>query len=76
VQSSNKKLVLRSERMLRHLTGRSAEDVQQALVQANGSVKLAVLLLHGCGLSEAEQALQRSGGQLRDALAQVDKRRH
>jgi N-acetylmuramic acid 6-phosphate etherase len=76
VQSSNKKLVLRSERMLRHLTGRSAEDVQQALVQANGSVKLAVLLLHGCGLSEAEQALQRSGGQLREALAQVDKRRH
>ena len=76
VQSSNKKLILRSERMLRHLTGRSAEDVQHALAQANGSVKLAMLLLHGCGLKEAEQALEKTGGQLREALAQVDKRRH
>src|SRR5688500_7340297 len=53
VQASNKKLVRRSENMLMHLTGRSREEVREALARADGSVKLAALLLQGCTTGEA-----------------------
>jgi hypothetical protein len=41
------------------------------LRQANGNVKLAVLILHGCDLQEATHILDRAGGQLRAALANI-----
>ena len=69
VQASNKKLVRRSERILSRLSGRSSEEIHEALQHAGGSVKLAFLLLQGYGLAEAEAALERSGGHLRRALA-------
>jgi N-acetylmuramic acid 6-phosphate etherase len=69
VQASNSKLVERTENMLLHLTGRSSEDVRDALRRADGSVKLAMLLLKGCELDEAERVLDSAGGQLRAALA-------
>ena len=69
VQASNAKLVERRENMLLHLTGKSSEDVREALRRADGSVKLAVLLLKGCELDEAERVLDSAGGQLRAALA-------
>jgi N-acetylmuramic acid 6-phosphate etherase len=69
VQASNAKLVERRENMLFHLTGKSSEDVREALRRTHGSVKLAVLLLKGCELDEAERLLVRAGGQLRAALA-------
>jgi N-acetylmuramic acid 6-phosphate etherase len=68
VQASNKKLVRRSEDMLMHLTDRGREEVREALVRADGSVKLAALLLQGCTPAEAETALERADGQLRAAL--------
>jgi N-acetylmuramic acid 6-phosphate etherase len=68
VQASNAKLVERQENMLLHLTGRSSEDVREALRRAHGSVKLAALLLKGCELDEAERVLDSAGGQLRAAL--------
>lgn len=71
VQASNKKLVRRSENMLIHLTERSRGEVRAALGKAEGSVKLAALLLHGCTPAEAEAALQRAHGQLREALRLV-----
>ena len=74
VQALNSKLVLRSENMLMHLTDRSREEVRDALDRAQGSVKLAVLLLQGCTPEEAEAALERSGGQLRGALAMIGER--
>ena len=40
-------------------------EVRGALDRANGSVKLAVLLLHGHSLDEATQALDRAEGRLR-----------
>jgi N-acetylmuramic acid 6-phosphate (MurNAc-6-P) etherase len=43
------------------------------LHRANGNVKLAVLLLHGCDVKEATDVLQRAGGQLRAALAEIGK---
>jgi N-acetylmuramic acid 6-phosphate etherase len=68
VQATNAKLVRRSENMLMHLTDRGRAEVRDALKRAGGSVKLAVLLLQGCDLAEAEVALDRAGGQLRAAL--------
>jgi N-acetylmuramic acid 6-phosphate etherase len=73
LQAVNHKLVRRSESILTRLTGRSGEEAREALQMANGSVKLAVLLLHGCDLPEAVSALDRAGGQLRAALAAIGK---
>jgi N-acetylmuramic acid 6-phosphate etherase len=71
VQASNAKIAERRENMLIHLTGSSSEDVREALRRAHGSVKLALLLLKGCDLEEAESVLDRAGGQLRGALALI-----
>ena len=73
VQAVNQKLVRRSESILKRLTGRSGEEARAALRQANGSVKIAVLLLHGCEVKEATNLLDRAGGQLRAALAAIGK---
>jgi N-acetylmuramic acid 6-phosphate etherase len=73
VQACNAKLAIRRERMVAHLTGQSEEPVREALAQAKGSVKLAVLLLQGYPLSEAEAALDRVGGRLRAALDHLAK---
>jgi N-acetylmuramic acid 6-phosphate (MurNAc-6-P) etherase len=61
--------VRRSEDILLRLTGRSHEDVCAALGSANGNVKLAVLLLHGCDTDQAAETLDRAGGHLRTALS-------
>jgi N-acetylmuramic acid 6-phosphate etherase len=68
VQAVNQKLVRRSEEMLLRITGRSREEVCEALAKADGSVKLAAMLLHGCDLNDARELLDRAGGQLRGAL--------
>lgn len=74
VQATNAKLLRRSENMLMHLTDRGRAEVRDALRRAGGSVKLAVLLLQGCEVAEAEAALDRTGGQLRAALDLVAER--
>lgn len=71
VQASNKKLVRRSERILSRLTGRNGDEIHDALQQAGGSVKLAFLLLQGYGIREAETALDRAGGHLRQAMGMI-----
>jgi N-acetylmuramic acid 6-phosphate (MurNAc-6-P) etherase len=48
--------------------------VRAALAEADGSIKLAVLLLKGCDLKEAKSVLKRSKGQLRTAIARLGKR--
>jgi len=73
LKAVNTKLVQRSESILMRLTGRNREDARAALERSNGSVKLAVLLLHGCDLNEAMAILDRAGGQLRAALALIGK---
>jgi N-acetylmuramic acid 6-phosphate etherase len=75
VQPSNRKLVRRSEAILAQLTGHSREQVRDALRQAKGSVKLALLLLEGCRLDEARQALDDADGDLRAAKASLEERR-
>jgi N-acetylmuramic acid 6-phosphate etherase len=73
LQAVNRKLVRRSESILKRLTGCSGAQACEALRQTNGNVKLAVLLLHGCDLKEATTVLERAGGQLRAALAAIGK---
>ncbi|HKM71695.1 MAG TPA: hypothetical protein VKG22_07325 [Stellaceae bacterium] len=73
LQAVNKKLVQRSENILSQLTGRDCEDVRDALLRAEGSVKLALLLLEGCGPDEARRILDRSGGRLRAAKALAER---
>ena len=73
LQAGNQKLVRRSERILIRLSGCSSEQACEALRQANGNVKLAVLVLHGCDLKDAKSILDRAGGQLRAALAAIGK---
>jgi N-acetylmuramic acid 6-phosphate etherase len=69
VQATNTKLVQRAEQMLLRLTGRGHDEVRNALQRAQGSVKLAVLLLEGCELAQAQILLDRCDGRLREALA-------
>jgi len=73
LQAVSQKLVRRSENILTRLTGSSGEQAREALHRANGNVKLAVLLLHGCDVKEATDVLHRAGGQLRAALADIGK---
>jgi N-acetylmuramic acid 6-phosphate etherase len=75
VQATNRKLVRRSETILAQLTGHSREQVHAALLQAEGSVKLALLLLEGSHLEQAKAALDRSDGDLRAAKALIEARR-
>jgi N-acetylmuramic acid 6-phosphate (MurNAc-6-P) etherase len=48
--------------------------VRQALQQANGNVKLAVLLLRGCDMQKAQALLDLAHGELRAALHLLDLR--
>jgi N-acetylmuramic acid 6-phosphate etherase len=73
VQAVNQKLVRRSESILRRLTRCNAKEAAEALRQANGNVKLAILLLHGCDLNEARSVLGQATGQLRPALEALGK---
>ena len=71
LQAFNAKLVRRSENIVLRLTGSGIEEVREALNHADGSVKLAILLLHGLSLVEAAAALDRAEGRLRTALKQI-----
>jgi N-acetylmuramic acid 6-phosphate etherase len=74
LQAVNQKLVRRSEDMLIRLTGCSRDRAREALRRANGSVKLAVMLLHGCDVEDGSRLIDRAGGRLRSALALIDRR--
>jgi N-acetylmuramic acid 6-phosphate etherase len=69
VQATNEKLLRRSEDIVMRIAGGTREEARDALGRAHGSVKLAVLLAHGCDLKTATALLDRTGGQLRKALA-------
>jgi N-acetylmuramic acid 6-phosphate etherase len=72
MQAINAKLVGRSENILRRLSGRNSEDVRDALRAANGNVKTAMLILHGCTAEKAAALLDEAGGRLRMALRLVE----
>jgi N-acetylmuramic acid 6-phosphate etherase len=74
VQAVNQKLIRRSEDMLVRLTCCNREAAREALRQAHGSVKLAVMLLRGCKVTEGARLIDRAGGNLRAALAAIGQR--
>jgi N-acetylmuramic acid 6-phosphate etherase len=71
MRASNEKLRARGLRMLHRLTGADAAAAQAALAAAEGSIKLAVLLLRGLDPATARALLGRVGGNLRAALAEI-----
>lgn len=71
VRAGNEKLEKRSEDMLMQLTGRNRNDARDALSRANGSVKIAVMLLNGCELEFAKRLLGDSDDQLGAALRRL-----
>jgi N-acetylmuramic acid 6-phosphate etherase len=75
VQASNSKLMRRSEKILAQLTGHGLDKVHEALRQARGSVKLALLLLEGNGFDESKAALDAAAGDLRAAKELMDNNR-
>jgi N-acetylmuramic acid 6-phosphate etherase len=72
VQAINAKLVERTASILHRLSGRSSEEVHDALARAGGNIKIAMLLLQGCTIDQAAALLERSGGRLRTALQLAD----
>jgi len=69
VQATNRKLVQRSEEMLVRLTSCDHVAARDALRRANGSVKLAVLLLNGCNVDDGLRLIEQANGRLGEALA-------
>jgi N-acetylmuramic acid 6-phosphate etherase len=74
VQATNEKLLRRSEDIVMRIAGGTRDKARDALGQARGSVKLAILLLHGYDLAGAANLLDRAGGQLRKALSLIGQR--
>jgi N-acetylmuramic acid 6-phosphate etherase len=71
VRAGNEKLEKRSEDMLMQLTGRSRDEARDALARANGSVKIAVMLLNGCELDSAKRLLSDADDRLGAALRRL-----
>jgi N-acetylmuramic acid 6-phosphate etherase len=69
VTVTNSKLSSRARRMVREITGASDETAAAALTSANGSAKVAILmLLSGVDSAAAAAQLQQAAGNLRTAL--------
>ena len=69
MRPTNAKLRERAVRMVSQLTGADDGASRQALEEAGGAIKLAtVMLLRGIGRAEAEAALAKASGNLRQAL--------
>lgn len=69
VKASNHKLEERARRIVMQGSGCSREAAVQALQEAGGQAKLAILLLvAGCTPAAGRQALQKSHGHLREAI--------
>jgi N-acetylmuramic acid 6-phosphate etherase len=68
MRARNAKLRRRAEAMVSEIVRCSEGDASHYFEQANGDVKIAVLLGLGLDLSEAAQLLQRHGGNLRSAI--------
>lgn len=66
--ASNSKLRRRARRMLLELTGCAAPEIEHALAESGGKVKLALLILRGMDRPAAERLLAAHGNNLRRLL--------
>jgi N-acetylmuramic acid 6-phosphate etherase len=71
MQARNAKLRRRAQTMVSQITGCSASNAALYVEQADGNVKLAVLLALGLTSQEAENALKRHNGVLRSAIGEI-----
>ncbi len=67
--ADNKKLVGRALRILESATNKSPEQCEKALAEAEGLVKVAILILSGLRVDSAKQLLVENQGNVRRALA-------
>ena len=75
VQATNAKLRARAARIVTQVTGVSREEAEEALAQASGSAKVAIVLLQtGRSPEDSRRLLAQSGGFLRKALGIVNER--
>lgn len=75
VHATNVKLRARAARIVSEVTGVNIEKAGNALVEAGGSAKLAILMLEtGMDAGAAHNLLLQSGGFLRKALSQAAKK--
>jgi N-acetylmuramic acid 6-phosphate etherase len=69
VAATNEKLRARARRAVQLATGASDDEVDRALAATDGSAKVAIVsLLAGIGADSAIERLERSGGNVREAL--------
>ena len=72
IQSSNMKMVDRGTRIIMEVTGVGKETARQALADAEGSAKVAiVMLMKGVGRAKAIALLEKNKGFLRGVLMQM-----
>jgi len=71
MRARNAKLRRRAEVIVHHIVGCSAPDAARFVKQADGDVKIAVLLGFGLGPEDAANALKRHDGNLRMAVSEV-----
>jgi N-acetylmuramic acid 6-phosphate etherase len=71
MQARNAKLRRRAQTMVSQITGCSASNAALYVEQADGNVKVAVLLAFGLTSQEAEDALKRHNGVLRSAIGEI-----
>jgi N-acetylmuramic acid 6-phosphate etherase len=69
LRATNSKLVSRSRRIVREITGISEVEAEQLLARSGGEVKTAIVAhIRSVSAEEARRLLQRAGGHLREAL--------
>jgi len=72
--ATSRKLVERGRRTLMTVTGIGYEEACEALENANGSVKTAIVMVKtGATRTQAEKKLKAAGGFVRAALASEEK---
>jgi N-acetylmuramic acid 6-phosphate etherase len=71
MQTTNAKLRHRAETMVAFITGRKRSESVRALDRAGGDIKLASIMVFGFDRDMAEAILDRHGGSLRRALADM-----
>ena len=72
VQPTNEKLVMRATRMISEITGADQEKALEVLEKADKHVAAAIVMLEAdCTRGQAEDALEKTGGRVRPAIAQI-----
>jgi N-acetylmuramic acid 6-phosphate etherase len=71
MRARNAKLRRRAETIVSRIVGCGTADAERFIEQADGDVKLAILIGLGLSASEAAEVLQRHGGNLRSSIEDI-----